>query len=70
MRLAALHDIHGHLPALETRPEHILLPVFEFARADVVMCGQTHMQFDRTIGRGRVVNAAFEKTAIGSTAAR
>jgi putative phosphoesterase len=34
-----------------------LLPVFEGVDAAVVVCGHTHMQFDRMIGRTRVVNA-------------
>jgi putative phosphoesterase len=34
-----------------------LLPVFEGLDVPVVVCGHTHMQFDRTIGRIRVVNA-------------
>jgi putative phosphoesterase len=38
-------------------PEEILLPVFEGVQAPVVVCGHTHMQFDRTIGKVRVVNA-------------
>lgn len=38
-------------------PSNRLLPVFEGVRARVVVCGHTHMQFDRTIGRVRVVNA-------------
>src|SRR4030095_1200251 len=38
-------------------PEDHLLPVFEGVNAPVVVCGHTHMQFDRTIGRVRVVNA-------------
>lgn len=38
-------------------PEDRLLPVFEGLRASVIVCGHTHMQFDRTIGRARVVNA-------------
>src|SRR5205807_7230467 len=38
-------------------PEDRLLPVFEGLNAPVVVCGHTHMQFDRTIGRVRVVNA-------------
>jgi diadenosine tetraphosphatase ApaH/serine/threonine PP2A family protein phosphatase len=42
---------------LESTPEHVLLPIFEAARADVVVCGHTHMPFDRTIGNVRVVNA-------------
>ena len=42
---------------LASTPEQVLLPVFERARADLVVCGHTHMQFDRRIGRVRVVNA-------------
>ena len=37
--------------------EERLVPVFESVRADVVVCGHTHMQFDRHIGATRVVNA-------------
>jgi putative phosphoesterase len=38
-------------------PEHRLLPVFEPVDAPVVVCGHTHMQFDRAIGKTRVINA-------------
>jgi putative phosphoesterase len=38
-------------------PEERLRPMFEDAAADVVVCGHTHMPFDRTIGGVRVVNA-------------
>jgi putative phosphoesterase len=38
-------------------PEDRLRPIFEVTNADLVVCGHTHMQFDRTIGRVRVVNA-------------
>lgn len=38
-------------------PEERLLPVFDGAGAPLVVCGHTHMQFDRTVGRTRVVNA-------------
>lgn len=34
-----------------------LLPIFDPANADVVVCGHTHMQFDRMIGKTRVINA-------------
>jgi putative phosphoesterase len=37
--------------------EDRLAPVFEGVGVPVVVCGHTHMQFDRTIGRIRVVNA-------------
>jgi len=118
MRVAALYDIHGNLPALEavldeiacdpvdlvivggdvmpgpmpreslerlqslgvparfirgngdrdatprndedvvTRlmSDDVLRPLFDGA-ADVVVCGHTHMQFDRAVGAARVVNA-------------
>jgi putative phosphoesterase len=38
-------------------PEYRLVPLFESLGAIVVVCGHTHMQFDRTIGQTRVVNA-------------
>jgi putative phosphoesterase len=38
-------------------PEERLRPVFAEVNASVVVCGHTHMQFDRTIGNVRVVNA-------------
>ena len=37
--------------------ENRLLPIFEGVDARIVVCGHTHMQFDRTIGRTRVLNA-------------
>jgi predicted phosphodiesterase len=37
--------------------EDRLLPIFEGLDARVVVCGHIHMQFDRMIGRTRVVNA-------------
>jgi putative phosphoesterase len=38
-------------------PADRLVPVFEGVDVPVVVCGHTHMQFDRTIGTIRVVNA-------------
>jgi predicted phosphodiesterase len=38
-------------------PEDRLLAVFEGLNVPVVVCGHTHMQFDRTIGNVRVANA-------------
>jgi predicted phosphodiesterase len=38
-------------------PEDRLLPIFEGCDAPLIVCGHTHMQFDRTIGTARVVNA-------------
>ena len=37
-------------------PEANLLPVFAETDAAIVMCGHTHMQFDRRIGSTRVIN--------------
>jgi predicted phosphodiesterase len=34
-----------------------LFPVFAGIQAPIVVCGHTHMQFDRTVGRIRVVNS-------------
>lgn len=36
--------------------EDVLRPLFE-GQADVVVCGHTHMQFDRMVGQRRVINA-------------
>jgi len=38
-------------------PDDRLLPIFENCNADVVVCGHTHMKFDRKIGKVRVINA-------------
>jgi predicted phosphodiesterase len=38
-------------------PEDRLLPIFAPADATVVVCGHTHMQFDRMIAGTRVINA-------------
>ena len=38
-------------------PETRLLPLFESVDTALVVCGHTHMQFDRTIGTTRVLNA-------------
>ena len=37
--------------------EDRLLPLFEPVQVSMVVCGHTHMRFDRMIGRTRVVNA-------------
>jgi predicted phosphodiesterase len=38
-------------------PEDRLLPIFAGCNVPLVICGHTHMQFDRRIGSVRVVNA-------------
>jgi len=50
-------------------PEEPLIRVFENQEADVVVCGHTHMQFDRTIGKIRVVNAGSVGMPFGAPGA-
>jgi predicted phosphodiesterase len=38
-------------------PAELLVPVFSTVTAPIVVCGHTHMQFDRVVGPTRVVNA-------------
>jgi len=38
-------------------PAELLMPLFDEHQAAVVVCGHTHLQFDRMVGRTRVVNA-------------
>jgi putative phosphoesterase len=38
-------------------PEEVLKPLFQDLGVQLVVCGHTHMQFDRLVGRVRVVNA-------------
>lgn len=49
--------------------EDRLLPVFEGVQATTVVCGHTHMQFDRTVGPRRVVNAGSVGLPFGSSGA-
>lgn len=49
--------------------EDRLLPLFEGLRVSLVVCGHTHMQFDRMIGRTRVVNAGSVGMPFGTTGA-
>jgi putative phosphoesterase len=53
------HATPRHDTEIFTRltPEAPLLPVFAGVDVPLVVCGHTHMQFDRTIGGIRVVNA-------------
>ena len=50
-------------------PEERLVPVFEDVPADVVVCGHTHMQFDRRVGAMRVVNAGSVGMPFGAPGA-
>lgn len=42
-----------------------LLRIFDEARAAVVVCGHTHMQFDRRVGGTRVINAGSVGSPFG-----
>ena len=46
-----------------------LLPLFDELAASLVVCGHTHMQFDRTIGSLRLVNAGSVGMPFGKTGA-
>jgi predicted phosphodiesterase len=50
-------------------PEARLLPVFAEVHAALVVCGHTHMPFDRTVGFTRVVNAGSVGMPFGRTGA-
>ena len=42
---------------LKTTPDEKLRPIFDSLGVQLVVCGHTHMQFDRLVGRTRIVNA-------------
>lgn len=50
-------------------PEERLLPIFSGIDARAVICGHTHIQFDRRIGYLRVVNAGSVGMPFGNTGA-
>jgi predicted phosphodiesterase len=50
-------------------PEERLEPVFAGVDAPVVVCGHTHMQFDRQVGSVRVVNAGSVGMPFGAPGA-
>lgn len=50
-------------------PEDKLVDIFEGQNASLVVCGHTHMQFDRNIGNLRVVNAGSVGMPFGHTGA-
>lgn len=50
-------------------PKERLLPIFEGLGVAVVVCGHTHMQFDRMIGTIRVVNAGSVGMPFGNPGA-
>jgi len=42
---------------LKTTSDERLRPIFDTLGVKLVVCGHTHMQFDRIVGRTRIVNA-------------
>jgi putative phosphoesterase len=54
---------------VRTTPEARLVPVFEGVDAKLVVCGHTHMQFDRRVGPIRVVNAGSVGMPFGAPGA-
>jgi predicted phosphodiesterase len=54
---------------LKTTPDEWLREMLEGVEADVVVCGHTHMQFDRRVDRWRVVNAGSVGLAYGAPGA-
>lgn len=53
----------------QATPESLFAPRFAGTDAAVIVCGHTHMQFDRTIGRTRVVNAGSVGMPFGEAGA-
>lgn len=53
----------------ERTPEAVLAPLFSRVDADAVVCGHTHMAFDRQVGAVRVVNAGSVGLPFGEPAA-
>ena len=54
---------------LRTASEERLAEILAGVEADVVICGHTHMQFDRVVGDKRVVNAGSVGLPYGATGA-
>lgn len=53
----------------ERTAEALLLPLFEPLGAALIVCGHTHMPFDRMVGRTRVVNAGSVGMPFGAPGA-
>jgi predicted phosphodiesterase len=54
---------------LKTTPDEWLREMLDGVEADIVVCGHTHMQFDRRVDRWRVVNAGSVGLAYGGPGA-
>ena len=53
----------------KSTPEDRLLPIFDGLHVSIVVCGHTHMQFERSVGRTRVVNAGSVGMPFGNPGA-
>lgn len=49
--------------------EQRLLPIFEGIDEPIVVCGHTHRQFDRMVGKKRIINAGSVGMPFGATGA-
>ena len=49
--------------------EDKLVPLFDGLNVNVIVCGHTHMQFDRRVGKTRVINAGSIGEPFGETGA-
>jgi len=54
---------------LKTTPVEKLLPLYEGLGVALVVCGHTHMQYDRMVGNTRIVNSGSVGAPIGNTGA-
>jgi predicted phosphodiesterase len=54
---------------LKTTPDEWLREMLADVQADIVVCGHTHMQFDRRVDRWRVINAGSVGLAYGTPGA-
>lgn len=52
-----------------TTPDRSLLPMLNGVQADLLVCGHTHMQFDRRVGAKRIVNAGSVGMPFGAPGA-
>jgi putative phosphoesterase len=50
-------------------PEKHLVPIFGNQTASLVICGHTHMQFDRAVGKVRIINSGSVGMPFGRTGA-
>lgn len=64
---ATPHD--DHTIFTELTPDALIGPLFEGLEAEVVVCGHTHMQFDRTVREVRVLNAGSVGMPFGASGA-